>query len=246
MNMITRREFQVTGASLLALLLTDRAARAAAIDKLEDVAVAGMNCKLARPAGDIHGGIILIHEWWGLNEQMQSVAAALAEEGYLTLAVDLFGRVATSVEEAKANTQSVDAAKAVTQLQAAKDMLAKETSKIATMGFCFGGGWSLEASLAMPVDATVIYYGRCNKSADELAALKGPILGHFGNLDKFINTDMVDGFEKAMAEAGKQAEIYRYDADHAFANPTTARYEEGAAKLSYERTLAFLKANLQG
>ena len=245
MNMITRREFQATGASLLALLLTDNAARAAAIGKLEDIAVAGMNCKLARPAGDVHGGIILIHEWWGLNEQMQSVAAALADEGYLTLAVDLFGRVATNVDEAKQNTQSVDAAKAVSQLQAAKDMLAKETGKIATMGFCFGGGWSLDASLAMPVDATIIYYGRCKKSAAELAKLNGPVLGHFGNLDKFINTEMVDGFEKALAEAGKKAEICRYDADHAFANPTTARYDEGAAKRSYELSLAFLKANLQ-
>ncbi len=245
MTVMNRREFQLSGAALVALLLSDADARAAALSQLEDVRFGAMNGKLARPKGTAKGGMLLIHEWWGLNEQMQFVAAAMAEEGYLTLAVDMFGNVATTVEDARANTQSVDPVAGTAGLVAGIEMLRSEGVKnVATMGFCFGGGWSLNASLASPVEATIIYYGRVNKSAEELAPLKGPVLGHFGTKDKFINPDMVAGFEQALSEAGKTFDIYSYDADHAFANPTSTRYDELAAVTAYERTLAFLKAHI--
>ena len=121
---------------------------------------------------------------------------------------------------------------------------ARAGGKLATIGWCFGGGWSLNASLASPVDATIVYYGRVNKSANELASLKGPVLGHYATQDQWINKDMVSGFEAAMDAAGKSYTSYWYDAQHAFANPTSARYDEEDAALAWRRTLAFLKQQL--
>jgi carboxymethylenebutenolidase len=117
--------------------------------------------------------------------------------------------------------------------------------KVATIGWCFGGGWSLNASLATPVDATIVYYGRVNKTADELATLQGPVLGHFATQDKWINKEMVSGFESAMNAAGKSYTSYWYDAQHAFANPTSARYDAGDAALAWQRTTEFLTQQLR-
>jgi carboxymethylenebutenolidase len=123
---------------------------------------------------------------------------------------------------------------------------ARAGGKLATIGWCFGGGWSLNASLAAPVDATIVYYGRVNKTPSELASLKGPVLGHFATQDEWINEKMVSGFESAMDAAGKSYTSYWYDAQHAFANPTSARYDAGDAALAWQRTLNFLKQHLSG
>ena len=121
----------------------------------------------------------------------------------------------------------------------------RSNGKVATLGWCFGGGWSLNASLATAVDATVIYYGNVAKSADELANLNSPVLGHFGTLDKNINQEMVSGFEASLKAAGKSDyEFHWYEADHAFANPSGARYDEEDAALAWSRTTAFLAAKL--
>ena len=117
--------------------------------------------------------------------------------------------------------------------------------KVGTMGWCFGGGWSLNASLAVPVDATVIYYGNVKKNAADLASLQSPVLGHFATEDGWINKDMVGGFESAMQAAGKSGlTVHWYEADHAFANPTSARYDADDAALSWERTTAFFRQHL--
>jgi carboxymethylenebutenolidase len=91
----------------------------------------------------------------------------------------------------------------------------------------------------------VVYYGRVNKSAAELTFLDGPVLGHFATHDKWINSDMVGGFEKAMDEAGKTYTPHWYEAAYAFANPAQARYDAENAALSWDRTMAFLAANLE-
>jgi len=117
---------------------------------------------------------------------------------------------------------------------------------VGTVGWCFGGGWSLMTGIVEPVDATVVYYGRVDYPEDQLARLKGPVLGHFATRDKWINRAMVDRYEAAMRAAGKTYTSYWYDADHAFANPTGARYDVDDARVAWERTLAFLKANLSG
>jgi carboxymethylenebutenolidase len=207
-----------------------------------------VSAALAVPARTPAPAIVLIHEWWGLNDQIKSVAAELAGQGYFGLAVDLYGgRSADQPEQAKALMQAVDAAAATDTLASWVDWLRRYDGvdgKIATIGWCFGGGWSLEASIAAPVEATVIYYGRVAGPAERLKTLRGPILGHFASRDQWINQEMVGGFEMAMAAAGKSLTAHWYDADHAFANPTQARYDEADTRLAWERTLAFLKANL--
>ena len=121
----------------------------------------------------------------------------------------------------------------------------KVDNKVATIGWCFGGGWSLNASIAASVEATVIYYGRVTLLAAQLAKLKGPGQGHFGTVDRSINKRMVGGFEVEMAKAGKTPEVYWCEANHAFANPTGTRYDEADAKLASTRTLEFLNKTLK-
>jgi carboxymethylenebutenolidase len=251
-----RRRFLRGLATLpLAAVLSDAALAATAAGRLDTVTITppggqAVNAALAVPAKTPAPAVLLIHEWWGLNDQIKSVAAELAQEGYLALAVDLYdGKVATTPEEAKALMTSIDAARATETLKAWIAWLRDEpraTGKVATMGWCFGGGWSLNASLAAPVDATIIYYGNVAKSAADLAQLKGPVLGHFGTKDQGINQAMVKSFEKAMAEAGKKDSltVYWYDADHAFANPTGARYDAEDAALAWQRSKDFLKQTI--
>lgn len=192
--------------------------------------------------------LLLIHEWWGLNDYIKTMAAAFAAEGYLTLAVDLYGGVvATDRATAGYTMSNVKPEEATETLVGWAGWLREQensSGKIGSCGWCFGGGWSLNASIETPIDATVIYYGNVAKSAQELASLEGPVLGHFGSKDTYINTAMVEGFEAALLEAGKSGVLHSYNADHAFANPTTARYDEEDAALAWERTLSFLKANL--
>jgi carboxymethylenebutenolidase len=115
---------------------------------------------------------------------------------------------------------------------------------VGTIGWCFGGGWSLNASIAEPVNATVVYYGRVDRRPDQLGSLEGPVLGHFATRDRWINREMVGAFEKAMDGAGKSYTTYWYEADHAFANPSGGRYDAEDAKLAWERTLAFYRQHL--
>ncbi|MDR3517575.1 MAG: dienelactone hydrolase family protein [Azospirillaceae bacterium] len=242
----------LAGVPLAAVLADASLARAAA---------AGLEPQsLSLPSGDTVSGalglpqaakapaVLLIHEWWGLNDQIKAVAAELSQLGYLTLACDLMkGKVATTPEEAQGLTKSVDAKTATETVVGWIEWLRRHdrgTGKVGVVGWCFGGGWSLNASLATPVDATVIYYGVLDKTPAQLAALKGPVLGHFGTQDSFINPAMVERFKTAMAQAHKPADLYSYDANHAFANPTGQNYHRADAQLAWQRTLAFLKQNL--
>ena len=240
------------GLPLAVVLANPELARAAARD-LETVTLTTpggktVRASLAAPARAPAPAVLLVHEWWGLNDQIKAVAAEFANQGYLALAVDLYdGKVATTSEDARAYMGQIDAAAAAETLAAWIDWLKREaraSGKVGAVGWCFGGGWSLNASLVRPVDATVVYYGRVNKTAAQLAPLAGPVLGHFATLDKFINRKMVGGFERAMDAAGKTYDIHWYEANHAFANPTGARYDAEDAALAWKRTLAFFKAHL--
>lgn len=204
---------------------------------------------LGLPAQTPAPAVILIHEWWGLNDQIKAVAADLAAEGYVTLAVDLYdGKVATDPQTARSLTQSVDAAQGAETLTAwNKHLRARKdtTARLGAVGWCFGGGWSLNAAVAAPVEACVVYYGRVTRKAADLADLKGPVQGHFATQDKFITAEMVAGFESEMQAAGKVYETHWYEADHAFANPTSARYDKSDAAQAWLRTLGFLAQNLR-
>lgn len=239
----------------LAAVLADPRLAAAAAEGLEEVSLTlpsggSVNAALAMPETTPAPTVLLIHEWWGLNDQIKAVAADFAKQGYIALAADLYGgEVATTPDGAKALMGAVDGAKASETLVAWAEWLKtheKSTGKIGTVGWCFGGGWSLNASLATPVDATVVYYGRVNKSASELASLEGPVLGHFATRDGWIDQEMVDGFTAAMDAADKSYTAHWYEADHAFANPTNANYDQADAKLAWERTTAFFEENLKG
>ncbi len=238
----------------LAAVLAYPELASAAADTLTDVSLEvgdkKVTAAVAMPEAEKAPAVILIHEWWGLNDSIKTVASELAKMGYIALAVDLYGgEVATDAEGAMGLMKAVGKEAATNTLTGWVDFLKnheRSNGKVATMGWCFGGGWSLNASVATPVDATVIYYGRVTTPADELKKLNGPVLGHFGKLDKSINEEMVAGFEKEMAAAGKSDDltVHWYDADHAFANPTGSRYDEKNAALSWERTSAFLAEQL--
>ncbi len=251
----------VAGLPLATILADPMIARAVAagLDTVSTTTASGhaVNAALALPSEAPAASVLLVHEWWGLNDQIKSVAAELAKEGYVALADDLYnGRSGTTPEEAKALMSAVDGAQAVETLQAWVGWLKssdKTNGKVATIGWCFGGGWSLNASLTSPVDATIIYYGSVGseyggvgRDPATLAKLKGPVLGHYATEDQWINREMVAGFDAAMAEAGKDNASYWYEAQHAFANPTQARLDAEDAALSWERTLDFLKENLKG
>jgi carboxymethylenebutenolidase len=227
----------------------------AAAAKLDDVTIkladgTEVSAAIALPKAEKAPTVLLIHEWWGLNDQIKAVAAELAEMGYVALAVDLYGgKVGTDAPSAKALMSAVDKDKATETLVGWVDYLKnhkQSNGKVGTMGWCFGGGWSVNASIATPVDATIVYYGYVTQKADQLKSLKGPVLGHFGTQDQNINKEMVGGFEAEMEKAGKKdsLSVNWYDANHAFANPTGARYDAEDAATAWKRTTDFLKANL--
>lgn len=258
--MLERREvLKKVGAGVsalpLAAVLADPELAKAAAHGLQTVTTttAGgkeVSAAVAMPATLPAPAVILIHEWWGLNDHIKAVAADFAAQGYIALAIDLMdGQVATTPDAARAQIQEVgkdpktatDTCVAWAEwLRAHKDF----SGKLGTCGYCFGGAWSLNASIATPVDATVVYYGRVDRDVADLQSLQGPVLGHFATLDKFINKPMVDGFVANMSEAGKDLTAHWYEADHAFANPTGSRYDEPDAALAWERTKAFLAENL--
>ena len=252
--MLARRTVLGGAAGLsLAAVLADpvlRRAWAAGLEPVSATLSGGQTVKaaLALPSVQPAPAVLLVHEWWGLNDQIKSVAASLATAGYVALAVDLYdGQVATKPGDARKYMGQVDGAVATATLKTWMAWLRDHGSVaggLGTIGWCFGGGWSLNASLAAPAEATIIYYGNVAKTAADLGPLKGPVLGHFATADGWINQAMVDGFASAMKAAGKSLEAHWYEADHAFANPTSARYDAGDAKLAWQRSLAFLKANL--
>ena len=121
---------------------------------------------------------------------------------------------------------------------------ARVNNRVGTVGWCFGGGWSLNASIATPVEATVIYYGRVEQPVGELERLYGPVLGHFAEQDQWIDHAMVDPFVARMKEARKPVQAFWYDANHAFANPSSASYDQADAQLAWKRTLDFFRRNL--
>ncbi len=257
MNEISRRRVVTAlaaGLPLAAVLADPLLARAAAAG-LETVNIDGpggmkLSAALAKPKAKTAPAVMLIHEWWGLNDQIKAVAADFAQQGYMALAIDMYGGKAApdgDRDAARALMQTVTAEGGGATCGAWVDWLRANKSvagKVGTVGWCFGGGWSLNASIERPVEATVVYYGRVTRKAEDLAKLKGPVLGHFGSKDQNINKPMVDGFEAEMKKAGKTFTTHWYEADHAFANPTGARYDQGAAKESWERTTAFFKKHL--
>ncbi|MEM6646112.1 MAG: dienelactone hydrolase family protein [Bacteroidota bacterium] len=209
---------------------------------------------LATPIGDATDlpGLIVIHEWWGLNDNIEAMTRAYAAQGYRALAVDLYGGdVAEDAQGARGLMQA-----AMGNIPTARENLAAAHSyltgagsaKVGSVGWCFGGSMSLQTGLALPddLDAMVIYYGRVPDDADTLAPLAMPILGLFGEDDGGIPVSSVSAFESTLNDLEKDVEIVIYEgAGHAFANPSGQNYQEAAATDSWARTLAFFEQHLK-
>lgn len=210
---------------------------------------------LSMPEGTTgpHPALIVIHEWWGLNDNIKQMTDLLAGEGYMALAVDFYdGRVATTPDSAQTYMRSVmgnmDRGRQLVSVAANWLKNDRQAPKLGVMGWCFGGAWALNTSLTVPdqIDATVIYYGNLNTNPADLAKLDMPILGIFGADDRGIPVASVNRFETVLDSLGKSVDIHIYEgADHAFANPSGGRYKADAAADAWEKTVAFLRAHLQ-
>jgi carboxymethylenebutenolidase len=197
--------------------------------------------------------VVMIHEWWGLNENIRNMANMLAKQGFVVLATDLYkGEVADNPQRAMELVQSVrnnqnDSTK---NLQAAVKYLGSlpnvDSSKIASLGWCFGGGQSLQLalnSLDHPLAATVIYYGTPLVTDKEpLSKIKWPVLGIFGDKDQAIPLEQVNLFRKLLDQNGITNEIHIYKGvGHAFANPSGDNYAPKETEDAWQKTLSFLK-----
>ena len=198
----------------------------------------------------VKSGLIVIHEWWGLNEDIHLMADQLAGLGYHSLAVDLYdGKSADGVREAfqlsTGLSKNEDAALA--NLKEAYDYLTDElgVEKVGIIGWCLGGKWSLRGSLLLPneIDATVIYYGSLIDDRVKLATLEMPIIGFIGTKDR-LHKQFIQ-FDEDLKALNKDYSVHVYEgAKHAFANASGMAYEAGAAEDSWEKTVAFLAKHL--
>ena len=179
--------------------------------------------------------VVVIHEWWGLNEHIRYWADRLADDGYAALAVDLYGgKVANNRDDAMKYMRAVDDKKALAVLKEAHAFLAKDpriqAKKRASVGWCFGGGWSLQLALNAPdLDVAVVYYGRLVTDAEKLKMIKADVLGIFAKKDGWITPRLVKDFEGALKKAKVKHALLSYDAKHAFANPSSDVYHEKSA-----------------
>jgi carboxymethylenebutenolidase len=209
---------------------------------------------LYTPAGNgPFPAIIVIHEWWGLNDWVKEQASKLADQGYEALAIDLYrGKVATTPDEAHEIMRGVPEDRAKRDLGAAFDYLASQPNvkknRIGAIGWCMGGGYSLDVALEEPtLAADVINYGHLATDPDALKKINAPILGLFGAQDKGITPDDVHKFESQMKQLGKTIDVKIYDdAGHAFENPNNKTgYRAEDAADAWQRTEAFLAETLK-
>lgn len=219
--------------------------------KSGDETVRGM---LYRPQGKgPFPALIVIHEWWGLNDWVKEQASQLADEGYVALAVDLYrGKVANTPDEAHELMRGVPEDRSAQDLRAAFDFLKSQkdvkANRIGSIGWCMGGGYALDVALEEPtLAADVINYGHLASDPANLKKINAPILGIFGGQDKGIPPEDVKKFEQALNGLGKKVEIKIYpDAGHAFENRNNkSGYRAEDAADARKRTLDFLDRTLK-
>ncbi len=205
---------------------------------------------LAEPSapGD-YPGVVMIHENRGLRPEVKQAAEELAREGYRVLAVDLYkGTVMETQEEARAYRDKFNQAEGLENMQAAVQYLKDNGStKIASLGWCFGGKQSVDLAISgTPLDATVVYYGGgMATSTEQLAPISWPVLGIFGDQDAIIPVAMVRDFETSLDTLGIENEVYLYEGvGHAFANPSNSDFAPEATEEAWARTLTFLETHL--
>jgi carboxymethylenebutenolidase len=198
-------------------------------------------------AGQGRPGVVVIQEWWGLNDQICGVADRFARAGYNALAPDLYkGRLATEPDEANHLMTGLDFADATHQdLRGAAQQLQAQSGRVAVMGYCMGGALTIAAAVHLPEFAAgVCFYGIPPKAFADPAKIRMPLQGHFANKDDWCTPAAVDDLERTLKAAGVRHEIYRYDAAHAFANERSAAYDVACANQAWERMATFLGAQI--
>jgi carboxymethylenebutenolidase len=190
--------------------------------------------------------LLVFHEWWGLNDNIKAESEKLFEAlggKAHVLAVDLFDyKKATTAEAAAKLTANATDERLRSIINGAFN-LGGEEAKFATLGWCYGGAWSMQASIMAGErsKACVIYYGMPEKDTSKLDSLKAPVLGIFAKKDKWITPQIVSEFEATLKAKGKQVEIHQYDADHAFANPSNPKHDVANTADAFNKTITFLQ-----
>ena len=215
-----------------------------------------VNGYLAEPADQSHApGVVVIQEWWGLDSEVKAVADRLAKSGYRALVPDLYrGKLALEAKEAEHLMGNLNFGDAAGQdiRGAVQYLKATGSKKVAVTGFCMGGALTVLSACHVPeLDGTVVWYGYPPLEYVDAKAITKPMMAHWASHDDFFAISGVDQLDTKLTEANIQHEFYRYDAKHAFANPKAdsrgmppLQYNEAAANLAWERTMAFLKKNL--
>ncbi len=237
---------------VLTIALTSFAAEGKQVTyKSGDESVTGM---LYQPSGNgPFPAIVVIHEWWGLNDWVKEQASKLADQGYVTLAVDLYrGKVATTSDEAHELMRGVPEDRATKDLLAASSYLRSQKNvnpkKVGAIGWCMGGGYSLDLAINDPqLAAAVINYGHLASEPSTLAKIHAPILGLFGGKDRGIPVDDVQKFAAELKKQGKTVDITVYpEAGHAFENPNNKQgYRADDAAAAWDRTVKFFAQYLK-
>ncbi|MEA9604226.1 dienelactone hydrolase family protein [Polynucleobacter sp. JS-JIR-II-c23] len=200
-------------------------------------------------------GVVVIQEWWGLDDEVKAVADRLAKAGYRALVPDLYrGKLAIEANEAEHLMGNLNFGDAAGQdiRGAVQYLKATGSAKVAVTGFCMGGALTILAACNVPeLDASIVWYGNPPLEYVNADAISKPMLGHWAMHDEFFPIAGVDQLEQKLKQAGVDYEFHRYDTKHAFANPKSdarglalLKYNAEAAQLAWERTLNFLQKNI--
>ena len=203
----------------------------------------------AEPAGGSQApGIVVIQEWWGLNDQIKGVANKLAGAGYRALVPDLYrGKVTLEAQEAQHLMSNLNFGDAAGQdIRGAVQYLKESSARVGVTGFCMGGALTFLAAVNVPeADAAASWYGFPPLEYIDATRIRMPLLGHFSLNDAFFPIASVAELEKKLTAAGVKFEFYRYNANHAFANETGPAYDREAAELAWRRTMEFFGKTLR-
>jgi carboxymethylenebutenolidase len=206
---------------------------------------------LAKAGRDNAPGVVVIQEWWGLIDQIKGICDRFAAAGYDTLAPDLYAGTVVPYHDREAAGRemgSLNFLDATDQtVRGAVLHLKKSSAKAGLTGFCLGGAVTILGACRIPeLDAAVCFYGIPPDTVAKPADVKVPLQAHFANKDDWCTPAAVDAFEAGLKAAGRNAEVFRYDAEHAFVNEQRDVYDRAAAELAWDRTLKFLATHLGG
>jgi carboxymethylenebutenolidase len=208
---------------------------------------------LASPAEEHGPAIIVLQEWWGVDEHIRAICDRFAAEGFFALAPDLYrGETTDQPSEAQQKMMALSMDQAELDMCGAADFLASqpgfEGPGVGAVGFCLGGGLAVWAAATCPnIAAAVSYYYVMPHGKPDFSGIGGPVLGHFGTADEFIPTEEADKLETALKDAGVETTFHRYEgAGHAFFNDTNrlGTYDHDLAEQSWQRTVDFLRSAL--